>query len=197
MTSALSQSFSHAVIHSKGGVLPVKADSKSARRIRRKSMPSAPPSSRHHSKPAMPALLGSRIISDQQKHYQDQLVIEPRGQDRSIRPKKSTRSLRSVRRLGRMFRHEHPHDEKDKELVPPLPVPSLPTPTPPHTSSIGFTTSVRIPLTPPDSAVFVPGSGAMPEVTSGRPPAPVIDEMREGKVRGLWAKVTHGIKRMK
>ncbi|KAG8742416.1 hypothetical protein FRC10_001550 [Ceratobasidium sp. 414] len=196
MTSAPTPSFSRSAMHSRGVVLPIKADSKSAQRIRRKSMPAAPASSRHLSKPAIPTLPGSHTTPNQTRHDHDQVEIEPRGQGQSIRPKKSTRSLRSVRSLGRMFRHEH-HDEK--EVVPALPVPPLPTPSWSRASSIGSDKSVQVPLTPPDSAMFVSNSGPVPvsEMTLASPPAPAVEEPREGKVKKLWAKVIHGVKKMK
>ncbi|KAG8697496.1 hypothetical protein FRC08_006488 [Ceratobasidium sp. 394] len=196
MTSTPTPSFSRTAIHSKGVVLPIKADSKSAQRIRRKSMSGAPSSSRHSSQPGIvpvPELPESHPT----KHDQDQAEItEPRGQSQSIRPKKSTRSLRSVRSLGRMFRHEHQQDDKD---APPLLVPPLPTPSLSRASSIGSGMSVQLLPTPPDNAALVssPDPASAPEATMDSPSTPVIEETREGKIKKLWAKVTRGVKKVK
>ncbi|KAG8695658.1 hypothetical protein FRC08_007629 [Ceratobasidium sp. 394] len=192
MTSTPMPSFSRTGIHSKGVVLPIKADSKSAQRIRRKSMPSAPPLSKPAIMP-VPALPESHTA----KHDQNQAEItEPRGRDQSIRPKKSTRSLRSVRSLGRMFRHEHQLDDKD---APPLLVPPLPTPSLSRTSSTGSGMSAQIPPTPPDNASLVPSPepATALEATMDSTSIPVIEETREGKIKKLWAKVIHGVKKVK
>ncbi|KAG8712647.1 hypothetical protein FRC09_019621 [Ceratobasidium sp. 395] len=203
MTAAPTPSFSRTAIHSRGVVLPVKADSKSAQRIRRKSMPSAPASSRHLANKPIPALpSGSRSLGHGQKLKHEHnpglaldINIDGQGQGQSIRPKKSSRSIRSVKSLGRMFHHGHAQDDKDDPLPPVPPLPT--TPSRSRTSSMGSGVSVQMPLTPPNSAPALSYSSFNPNLALDNPPSPVVEEAREGKVKRLWARVIHGAKKTK
>lgn len=188
MTSAPAPSFSRTSIHARGVVLPVKAASKGGQRIRRKSMPSAPASHFRMQQapvPPLPVPVAPRQIT--KADTENESEIEGRGQGQTIRSKKSTRSLRSVRSL---FRHEHEEKEKDLPPVPPLPYSRS------RASSISGA-SVQMPSTPPDSTAF-------PSITSPRlatqVPNLTLDdhhEIREGKVKRLWTRVIHGVKKMK
>ncbi|KAG9094537.1 hypothetical protein FRC07_011291 [Ceratobasidium sp. 392] len=181
MTSAPAPSFSRSAMHTRGVVLPVK----SAQRIRRKSMPSAPTSSRHLvNKPPVPAL----PVGEKPKHDMGEINID--AQEQPARRKKSTRSLRSVKSLGRLFHHSH--EEKEADPLPP--VPPLPTtPSRSRTTSMGSGVSVQMPITPPDSAP--PFSTSNPTLNVS--PTPAAGETQEGKVKRLWTRVVHGVKKMK
>ncbi|QRV84516.1 hypothetical protein RhiJN_12532 [Ceratobasidium sp. AG-Ba] len=174
------------VIHAHPGiVLPVKADSKSGQRIRRKSMPSAPASHlRHHQALAppvpVPSLSGQIRMAETETEVD--VDIEGRGQGQSIRPKKSSRSLRSF------FRHEHEEKDKDKDVPP---VPLLPPPGLRSRASSTSSSSVQMPPTPNDSAVHLPPVSPQTQVPHDN------DHHEEGRVKRLWARVMHGVRRIK
>ncbi|QRV98572.1 hypothetical protein RhiJN_26591 [Ceratobasidium sp. AG-Ba] len=185
MTAAPAPSFSRSSMHTRGIVLPVKADSKSGQRIRRKSMPSAPASHlRHHQALAppvpVPSLSGQIRMAETETEVD--VDIEGRGQGQSIRPKKSSRSLRSF------FRHEHEEKDKDKDVPP---VPLLPPPGLRSRASSTSSSSVQMPPTPNDSAVHLPPVSPQTQVPHDN------DHHEEGRVKRLWARVMHGVRRIK